>query len=91
MPTPILDLAGWRFGRLMVLNPAPAIGLRMRWLCACDCGQTTEVASGDLRKGSTVSCGCFRLVFGRSNAGALQGRKFAKDEIAWANENGRLL
>ena len=66
MPTPILDLAGWRFGRLMVLNPAPAIGLRMRWVCACDCGQTTEVASGDLRKG-------------------------AKDEIAWANENGLLL
>ena len=53
MPTPILDLAGWRFGRLMVLNPAPAIGLRMRWVCACDCGQTTEVASGDLRKGPT--------------------------------------
>ena len=78
MPTPILDLAGWRFGRLMVLNPARAIGRRMRWVCACDCGQTTEVASGDLRKGSTVSCGCFRLVFGRSNAGALQGRKFGR-------------
>jgi transposase-like protein len=31
-----------------------------RWLCKCECGKTTTVARGELRKGSTKSCGCHR-------------------------------
>jgi 5-methylcytosine-specific restriction endonuclease McrA len=66
----------------------------MRWVCACDCGKTTEVASGELRKGSTVSCGCFRLVFGRSNAAALQGRVFGRlsvlERVGSAGRRGAL-
>lgn len=81
MATPILDLSGWRFGRLAVTGPAPRSGPRMRWNCLCDCGAFVTVASGDLRKGSTVSCGCFRLVFGRVNARQLEGQFFGRLEV----------
>ena len=30
-----------------------------RWKCKCDCGNITIVRHGDLRNGSTVSCGCY--------------------------------
>lgn len=30
------------------------------WLCICDCGIVTTVLGGNLRSGSTVSCGCHR-------------------------------
>lgn len=29
------------------------------WLCLCDCGTETTVASGALRLGTTKSCGCY--------------------------------
>lgn len=35
-----------------------------RWLCRCECGNTTIVARGELRKGSTLSCGCHRASAG---------------------------
>lgn len=30
----------------------------IKWLCRCDCGNETTVASGKLVQGSTRSCGC---------------------------------
>jgi hypothetical protein len=35
-----------------------------RWKCLCECGNTTIVARGELRKGSTKSCGCRRASAG---------------------------
>lgn len=58
-----LDLTGQRFGRLVALQDT---GKRMEpshlhiWLCKCDCGNYTEVNVGDLRNGTTKSCGCWR-------------------------------
>lgn len=57
--TRICSIEGHRFGRLIVDrlgSPSPA-GKR-RWLCRCDCGGSTEVATNDLRRGSSKSCGC---------------------------------
>lgn len=31
-----------------------------RWLCRCECGNTTTASRGDLRKESIKSCGCHR-------------------------------
>lgn len=55
-----IDLRGHKYGRLSpleIVEKGPT-----RWLCACDCGQKTIVAAGQLRKasGGTLSCGCHR-------------------------------
>lgn len=61
-----IDLTGQRFGRLTVLErvsdkiAAGGYPIR-RWLCQCDCGNTTIVTRQDLRSGDTKSCGCWNL------------------------------
>lgn len=54
------DLAGQRFGRLVVLQPTEerASNGSVKWLCSCDCGNTTVVKTTNLRSGNTQSCGC---------------------------------
>jgi hypothetical protein len=57
-----LNLAGQRFGRLLVLKFA---GLNRHgsslWTCICDCGRSTAAIVGsDLRRGMHKSCGCLR-------------------------------
>ena len=57
----IVELTGKSFGRLTVLGRSPrksAAGAM--WLCRCECGNETHVASQKLRDGKTVSCGCYR-------------------------------
>jgi len=46
------DLIGQRFGMLMVKARVDG-----RWLCTCDCGETTVGRVGDLNRGSARSCG----------------------------------
>lgn len=54
-----LDLAGQRFGLLLVVSATEndANG-KTRWLCRCSCGQQTVVRTHSLRSGETSSCGC---------------------------------
>ena len=57
----LIDLAGQRFGRLLVIEAAG----RNRsggviWACSCDCGGSVAVCSDGLRHGGTDSCGCLR-------------------------------
>ena len=59
-----LHLEGERYGKLVVMEEAESIysktGKMIRRLkCKCDCGNITIVRHGDLRNGSTVSCGCY--------------------------------
>ena len=55
LPVPI----GERFGRLVVLEPAPPGGYgKSRWLCQCDCGPTRSFDAAFLRSKRTRSCGC---------------------------------
>ena len=54
------DLAGRRFGKLLVLccldgTVKPS---RRRWLCRCDCGKTKSIRAINLTWGGTRSCGC---------------------------------
>lgn len=58
----IRDLTGRRFGRLVVEqyvgNRRVGAQSKRFYRCRCDCGSTSEVASGALSTGSTSSCGC---------------------------------
>lgn len=60
------DLAGQRFGRLVVVSREPN---RVRnngraktvWLCQCDCGKERAVLAESLKSGATKSCGCLSV------------------------------
>jgi hypothetical protein len=54
-----LNLAGQRFGRLIVLEVHDQDARRAyRWKCRCDCGHETVVRGSQLKSGVTRSCGC---------------------------------
>jgi len=57
----IKDLTGQRFGKLVVKE---FIGLtsdkHSLWLCHCDCGNSKSVASYQLKRGSVLTCGCYK-------------------------------
>lgn len=56
----LIDLTGQRFGRLTVVKRGKNKSYRaVTWLCICDCGNETIVASIALRTGRTTSCGCY--------------------------------
>jgi hypothetical protein len=64
-----------RFGRLTVTGEGEprytTRGVIVRYAaCVCDCGERTEVRTGSLRRGVTVSCGCKR----RDDAASLAER-----------------
>lgn len=53
------DLIGRRFGMLVVLSEASsAPSGHRKWVCRCDCGSIREVLATNLKRGTTVSCGC---------------------------------
>ena len=55
-----IDMTGQRWGRLVVLEEVDSVNGMTRWLCQCDCGEKTIVYGGNLRRGYTQSCGCYR-------------------------------
>lgn len=95
------DLSGQRFGRWTVIE---FIGVGpTRWLCKCDCGVVRSVEAGNLKKGVSVSCGCFaiegkrarKLRHGRSGTtmhiiwSGMKSRCYNKNEPAYKNYGGR--
>jgi hypothetical protein len=57
----VIDLAGQRFGRLVVVARSGSNGRGgAMWLCRCDCGQEKVVSSKCIRTGETSSCGCLQ-------------------------------
>lgn len=54
------DLAGKRFGLLVVKAWDPSAKRDGAWLCRCDCGRTHYVTSSHLRAKRVKSCGCLR-------------------------------
>jgi hypothetical protein len=56
-----IDITGQRFGRLVALQRYGQNSWgNSLWECKCDCGNTTTLPSGKLRRGHTKSCGCYR-------------------------------
>lgn len=54
------DLTGQRFGRLTVIERAETTNVSTKWKCRCDCGNECTVIAQNLKRGHTVSCGCYR-------------------------------
>jgi len=51
-----------KFGRLLVIEELlERRNGHVYWKCLCDCGNYSEVSSGDLNSGKCVSCGCYRF------------------------------
>lgn len=63
----LMNLIGQRYGRLTVQEYAGKRKGVAMWNCVCDCGNMTTVYAGNLRSGSTVSCGCYRKENARTN------------------------
>jgi hypothetical protein len=55
-----VDLTGKLVGRLVPQWPVGKSGRSIVWLCLCSCGRFKAVFSAKIRKGCTISCGCFR-------------------------------
>lgn len=59
--TKTVNIAGLKFGRLTVKEKSPILShAGALWLCVCDCGNNTVANSLKLRKGYTISCGCYK-------------------------------
>jgi len=55
-----LDLTGKKYGRLTGIRPVESKGRGVHWLFGCECGNETVVIGSDVKRGETVSCGCYR-------------------------------
>lgn len=56
---PLIDLAGRRFGRFVVVRRNDGMS-GPEWICICDCGTEKSIAGQSLRDGVSQSCGCLR-------------------------------
>lgn len=53
------SLIGQKFGMLTVIGSAESTAKgQRRWICICDCGTEKIVLGSNLKRGTTVSCGC---------------------------------
>ena len=67
----LIDLAGKRFTRLLVLSRYQENSdcNHAMWVCKCDCGKIKVVGGRHLRDGKTKSCGCYRSDLSKSRVG----------------------
>ena len=90
------DLIGRRFGHLTVIDKVDRKQDRYQvWKCQCDCGNTIEVNTKRLLRGTVTSCGCAKegqSARHGSQAEDLTGRKFGRLTVLErsANVNGRV-
>lgn len=59
-PKKVVDLVGQKFGKLTVIKLDHEENRRRYWKCQCECGNTTVVREGNLKSGTTKSCGCLK-------------------------------
>lgn len=58
---------GGTFGKLTVLEKIGLRGKNMYWLCVCECGNTTEANTSELKRNIRTSCGCNHHRIGKDN------------------------
>lgn len=54
------DLTGNYYGRWHVLGYIGKVKGSAVWLCECSCGTIREVVGNNLRRGQSISCGCYQ-------------------------------
>lgn len=93
----LIDLTGRVVGLLTVLSRGPdqvrAGGLVCpMWYCRCSCGnpEIRLVEGGDLRRKTTVSCGCYgRSYVGLKKKNTIHGKSKTKEYSSWCGLNRR--
>lgn len=70
MPERLVIPNGQRFSRLTVIEEVAKLGRDRRFRCRCDCGNVKEIFLMHLRRGKTVSCGCWRQEVAAASASA---------------------
>ncbi len=55
-----IDLTGQKYNRWTVIRFIERIETAYFWLCRCECGTEKAVRRATLRKGTSISCGCWR-------------------------------
>lgn len=79
------DLTGRRFGRLVAIERGKnAKNGVVRWICKCDCGNTTLVHRSSLQSGLTKSCGCLNAEI-NSEIHKKHGMKKSRIYGVWSN------
>lgn len=81
------DLAGQRFGRLVVVKRVGVVR-PVRWECRCDCGGSTRSRASDLRGGKAQSCGCVGYEHGsgaQPTHGHARGGRTTTTYEAWSS------
>ena len=91
---PKFDLTGQRFGRLLVMSRASSSNGFSVWNCVCDCGNPKTTRGVHLRKGETVSCGCYhkeiKTIHGR-RANQQTGQQRDATYLSFIAMKGRVL
>ena len=96
----LTSLIGKRFGRLVVLerdlSKPRGKGYSSYWICQCDCGNKTSVATSQLNSGKTKSCGCLhRECLSQRNIKDITGQRFgmivAKERLNEKNNHNSYL
>jgi len=94
----IKNIAGKTFGRLTVLEFSHTKNGEALWKCKCSCGNSSIVMGGNLRRGTSTSCGCYQreVAHASPNKNALKhGHMVAghcsTEYAAWANMKSRCL
>lgn len=75
------DLTGKTFGRLTVIELVdPGKRKPTHWVCRCECGVIKNIEGHSLRRGKTVSCGCFAI-----SVRTKHGLHESPEHAAWSN------
>lgn len=85
------DLSGLRFGNLTVLFPVHKLDGGYKYVCRCDCGNTSTVESHSLLHGITKTCGCRMNRLGELNHSYKHGLKHKHSRLyrIWKNMKRR--
>jgi hypothetical protein len=82
-----IDMTGETYGRLTVVERIAG-----KWLCQCECGETSLVGRRELRRGNTRSCGCGAVENRRQTRSQLRhGMNATPEHRAWAALKNRCL
>jgi hypothetical protein len=61
------DLVGRKFGLLTVTEYSGKPGLKHRWICQCECGNSKDIQENHLTSNITKSCGCLKRRKGKDS------------------------
>lgn len=86
----LIDLTGQRFGTLTVIerDHNKWKDEQAHWICKCDCGKTTVVLGGNLRRGISKTCGANIHKKGQ-NMRDLTGQRFGRLTVIERGKTGK--